>query len=220
MIPILPPRTKLFVLLKFGREDHMRALFHEGVVYMNTVKFFRDSDTKAGRGDPNEGMPWLKNYPPGEFRVPWAKDKTFHFQALQVRAQPKLALGNIYSLFSFASHHSIGLDEFRVDPLNKEFGTHMVMIRNPAAFLRRWEEAMRWKQIHHERGFVNYYDPSTHTGSLNVFWKSSAFAHQQEYRLHAMTASTEPLVVRLGPLNDIAEVYPSNAVDELVMRPK
>lgn len=217
---IAPPRTKLFVFMKFGEEPFMRALYDEGVVYMNTVQFFREQETATGRGDPDEGMPWLKNYPPGEFRVPWAKDKVFHYLALQVRAQPKFPLGNIYSLYSFASHHSIGRNEFRVDALNKELGSHMVLIHGASEFLRRWKEAMRWKQLGHERGFVSYYDLPTFTGGLNVFWKSSAYAYQQEYRLHAHTISAEPLVLRLGSLHDIADIYPADVIDDLVFLPK
>tara|TARA_R110002049_G_scaffold250486_2_gene424846 strand:- start:867 stop:1061 length:195 start_codon:yes stop_codon:yes gene_type:complete len=52
-------------------------------------------------------------------------------------------------------------------------------------------------------------------GKITLFQKPLEYEHQKEFRLYVERDSIEPLILNIGSLKDIAEIYQSN---ELIKR--
>lgn len=211
--------TTLFLLIKIGAEDHMTRLLEQGEVYLNTVEKMREYDTTTGRGDPTEGRAFLQNYPAGTLEFDFMKGCPVRYERLTVAQIPTFPLGNLYCLYSFGRHHTVGLSEFMLDPRCANFGTHFVIIKHLPKFFTRMEQALTTAGLEYDHGLVKYYDEQTYSGNLSVFYKPKTFAYQQELRFHVQTTLGEPLILQLGSLVDIAEIHPVSALPHLKALP-
>jgi hypothetical protein len=211
--------TKLFIFIKIGREEHVSSLLNDGSVYMNTVQRLRAADLESGRGDPTEGRSFVRNCPPGEFQVDFIKDKWFRYERFSYWETPKGELGNVYSLFTLAKHHTIGLSSFRMNSDCVKLGTHWLLIKAPGEFMKRLDAALCAAGLKFRQGLVNYYDDSTYSGRLSVFYKPNGFAYQQEFRYHVSNGNGKPLLLNIGSLRDIAEMHPISAIEHFAAYP-
>jgi hypothetical protein len=212
-------RTELFFLIKIGTEEHMTKLLEHGDVYLNTVEAMRNYDATTGRGDPTEGRAYLTNYPAGTVEFEFMK-RPVRYERLWIAHKPTEPLGNIYCVYCFGRHHTVGLSEFKLDPRCAQFGSHFVLIKDLPKFFRRMNRALKATGVKTENAIVKYYDERSYSGPLSVFHKPLAFAYQQELRFHLADKRGKPLLIQLGSLADIAELHPTTAFSHFKVIPK
>lgn len=208
---------KMFI--KFGEEDNIKDLFHNGTIYMSSIQRFREIEDNELRGDKYEGISRIKNYPPGQFEITSIGYKG-NYLALQVREAYKEVLGNIYSLYCISSHGWDNPLDFKMDDRLKRFGSHCVVIKDNQKFLSLIENKLKELKAKFRYGFVEYYDKDKVDRKINLFEKPNEFEYQKEFRFYIERLSAEPFVFNIGSLTDIAELHPSHIiVDQLKLQP-
>lgn len=208
--------TRIFCFLKFGSKDNIRDLYENGTVYCNPVQYFRELEDGRLRGDSYEGISRITNYPPGTFRISVAGkeiDRDFEYINLHLKHAYETVLGNIYSLYCVASTNIGEQSPFRIDQRCAEFGTHFLLIKNNPLFLSRVEKALRNQKLKFRHGFVRYYDCYRHNGPVDLFQKSNDFAFQNEFRFYIQRKATDPLILNIGSLRGMAEIYDAEALN-------
>lgn len=207
------------MFLKFGEEDNIKDMLHNGTIYMSPIQRFREIEDSELRGDKFEGVSRIKNYPPGQFEIPSIGYKG-NYLTLQVREAYKEVLGNIYSLYCISSHGWDNPLDFKMDDRIKRFGTHCIMIKDNQKFLSLIENKLKELKVKFRHGFVEYYDKDKVDRKINLFEKPNEFEYQKEFRFYVERLSTEPFVFNIGSLTDIAELHSSHIiVDELKLQP-
>jgi len=196
-------------LLKMGTRDHMKQ-FRNGLLYMNTLRFFRELEGDAARADRYEGIDHifqakdavLRITAPGfgEFVVPpedWAGPSTISMNAT--------ARCNLFCLYSLQEPVNGSL----FPPEHEWFGDSVVLVTNTQEFFHRLANAAQKSRLIFEGRPVEYYDEQAYTGKLGIFKKSSKYAHQREYRFAIRTDGTTPMTLDVGDLMDItSEIVP------------
>lgn len=206
--------------LKFGEQDHMLDLFENGTIYMNSIQFFRTLKDERLRSDRFEGVSNIRNYPSSKFEI---KELKYYgeFISLQTFESYKDVIGNLYSLYCISSYHIPDPFSFRIDTKNLAFGKACVMIENNPEFLKRITNKLLEQGFKFRHNLVNYYDISKKNGSLTLFEKPKEYEFQNEYRFYVERQSTEPLIIKIGSLRDIAKLYKSkDIIHSLKMCPK
>ncbi len=198
---------KLF--LKFGKLKHIKDLYENGTVFLNSIQHFRKLEDNGLRGDIYEGISSLLNLPFGEFEIKNLNYKG-KYVSTQIRESYKEVVGNIYSLYAVSSKGFPNPLEFKIDNRNSEFGSHCLMIKNPPLFFNRIEQELKNSKLKFRHGFVKYYDASKTNGEITLFQKQLEYEYQKEFRFYIERESIEPLILNIGSLKDIAEIYESN----------
>lgn len=206
------------MFLKFGQENDIKDLFHNGTIYMSPIQHFRKLEDGELRGDKYEGVSNIKNYPPGQFEIP-SIGYTGNYLALHLLESYENVLGNIYSLYCISSHGWQNPLDFKIDEKIKKFGSHCLIIKDNQKFLSLIETKLKEMNAKFRHGFVEYYDKNTVSRKINLFEKPTDFEYQKEFRFYVESDSTEPFVFSIGNLTDIAEMHPAELiVDELKLQ--
>lgn len=216
-------KNSLLGLIKFGWEDHMLDLYHNGTIYLNDLSYFKEVDKNENRADIYEGITNIK-------QVNWLKVATKDGKTIfelsrdgeqggrllsaQLRESIPGLKGNIYCMYAFTPDWPT--NNKCIDPRNINFGDDrptMVVIENISEFSKRIIEKLDELGLSGTGKLVTYYDEKTHEGDLGVFHKSSRFSYQCEFRLFVghkkdmMYESNGALRFQLGPLHDIASIH-------------
>jgi hypothetical protein len=209
-----PKSHTIKMFLKFGSEENITDLFDNGTLYLNTLQYFRSVEDSELRGDRYEGISQIKNYPPGNFEIP-----AINFKGKYINIHLKKAFdevfGNIYSLYCISSFAIPNPFEFSIDERIKGFGSHCLMVMDNQEFLDRIKKALQKRNLKYRHGFVSYYDRYTKNGAVTLFQKTREFAYQNEFRIYVESNATEPLVVNIGNLENIAQIVPMSAIMSL-----
>lgn len=198
--------------IKFGSRYTITDLYENGTVYLNPVQYFKNLEDKF-RGDSYEGASYIHNLPAGQFRISIGGkqiDRDFNYLNLHLKQAYEKTLGNIYSLYCLSSKILRGDKPVTIDKRIKDFGDTALLIRDNPKFLELLESALKRKRLKYFTGFVEYYNRHIYNGSVDVFNKPSEYSYQNEFRIYVRRRSDEPLVLNIGSLKDIAEVYPAN----------
>lgn len=198
---------KLF--LKFGELKYIKDLYENGTVFLNSIQHFRKLEDNGLRGDIYEGISNLRNLPSGEFEIKSLNHKG-KYVSMQVRESYEEVVGNIYSLYAVSSQGFPNPLEFKIDNRNSEFGSHCLMIKNLPLFFNRIEQELKNSKLKFRHGFVKYYDANKTNGEITLFQKPLEYEYQKEFRFYVERDSIEPLILNIGSLKDIAEIYESN----------
>lgn len=103
----------------------------------------------------------------------------------------------------------------RLDERNMEFGDTFVVIFNPKEFLSRIDAAIKNLNKTYSWNLVKYYDEDSHNGDLDVFHKPLKYKHQNEFRIFVNNAENEPLILKIGSIEDISEIFEINKFRKL-----
>jgi hypothetical protein len=208
------------MFLKFGQEEHIKDLYYNGTVYMNSIQYFRKLEDGELRGDEYEGISRIKNYPPGQFEIPAIGFKGNHL-ALQIRESYPTVLGNIFSLYCISSHGWERPQDCRIDEKNKGFGSYCLVVKDNIKFLSLIENKLKELNLKYRHGFVEYYDKDKVDRVITLFEKPLEFEYQKEFRFYVERRSEQPFSFSIGSLTDIAEIHPSKGIiDTLELRKK
>lgn len=208
IIPI--EENRLFFLFRRGKHEHIKALFEDGEIFINSIDFIRTCDNNQERSDEDDGILYRKFY--GDAKVTVCDvGKDFNKDGIAMDAS-NLVLkndhkekGNIYCLTGIYSEH---LSENRNDIAfdTKSFGEAIIFIPNPKKFLDKLFNALK------ENGYTNFksgkvfYYNNDFSGNVGFFKKHEKFKPQSDYRIFIPNTKNEPIKLRIDSLKDIASL--------------
>lgn len=210
----MPKSHIINMFLKFGSEENVTDLFDNGTIYLNTLQYFRTIEDAELRGDNYEGISQIKNYPPGDFEI-----SAINFKGKYISLHLKNAFeevrGNIYSLYCISSFAIPNPSNFSIDERVKGFGSHCLMVIDNQEFLERIQKALQKRNLIYRHGFVSYYDRYVINGKITLFQKPLEFDYQNEFRIYVESNATEPVVLKIGNLKNIAQIVPTSDILKL-----
>jgi hypothetical protein len=194
-------------LLKFGAENHMRALYEHGTVYLNTLEYFRRGEDGRVRFDTDEGLHSIYQGPQVTYRFD-VRGETIHrmggddVNALRIW-QPGREDVNVYCMTALCEP-----GDHRLDARFDGFGRACVKINNPKEFLDRFKAAAQSAAESVQPGLVEYVSARGHVGDMGVFRKLDTFAWQSELRIavEPLVSTRGPIQFTLGSLRDVADL--------------
>lgn len=190
-------------LLKFGAPEHMEQLVKEGVLFMQPISYFIALEDNASRGDKHEALSEY-HQGPGTSIVIDGKHELSHekgtLKFVTIRKEEEKNC-NIFCLLAITPSYR------QVDPRNDNLGDACVFIHKPASFLDRFRQAAAPICAQLQTGPVEYVPQATYRGSMGPFKKfAEGYAHQNEVRCLIRPGSPDPVILKLGSLEDIAEL--------------
>lgn len=212
-------KDRIHLLLKFGSKKNIEDLYKNGTVYLNTLEYFQFQENNSYRGDPQEATVHIKNFPnPENYTLTFTDTKTgksFSKKPGELFLSYKnLSPGNLYSLYGIK--HSDFVDGiFRVDPKVKEFGSHFLVISDPAQFMERLKFKIKESGMKFQAQAVEYYDKWQHNGPLTLFHKTLEYKYQNEYRILVNNKTDKPIKFSLGSLEEISQILETDRIQHL-----
>ena len=233
--PYLPSK-KLFLAFKISDLEKIEAL-QKGLIYMNSLSYFSEIEEKtliSVRNDPLEKVYSKthsgkgKNSPRILMKV--SGEEKDEFIDLGDDVNLKIEYGDpsnimIFCMSAFADNGTGRIPgerdgAFHLDKRFKEFGTHLLIIKNIDEFIQRLNKAIStsnhvyWSENFHEiYGLVQYKDLKNFSGHIGIFRKDIKYEWQQEFRI-CFGVTNEGLNINggfelnIGDISDITEVIP------------
>jgi len=197
-------------LVKFGQYEHICQLRDQGLLYMNTLLYFRQIEDEELRGDKFEGVADVKRGNSGKVTPKNDPENQFIVSRWEIRRDlPQLEKINVFCMC--AVRPSMG--NFPVDKRNFRFGDYALILTNPQEFIDRISSQLESGNINHKANLVEYI--SNYAGEVGPFRKLKDFAYQSEWRLVCYNGpSKERDDIRIGSIKDICIVVKSNEVNQ------
>ena len=218
----------VFLAKVFSEPQHADDLI-KGKLYANTLRYFRNIEGDATRGDPEEGaiMPRLEglaieltstNSLTGEVdKITITGDDLAAPPSIRPRWFEHL---NLFCMYGALTGKFTTISETNITDFQKQlempqdceqFGSHAVLIRNTREFIRRVNVAAEKTEYKIYYGLVQYYDPDIGTPPIHspiqtLFLKRKMYEYQKEWRLAIDTGTTAdcPIIFDIGGIEDIA----------------
>lgn len=200
-------------VFKMGAEEHMNDLLLNGTIYMNSIQHFKKLEDDELRGDNYEGVSRIWNTKNGNFSIP-SLGYNGKYQHLHLTQSFKEVAGNIYSMYCISSVGFGSPYEIKFDERLLNFGSHTFVVFDMQKFLDRMKRILDLTGLEFEYGLVNYYDKREVNKELTVFDKPDYFEYQKEYRFYLKRDAMDAFSFKLGSLEDIAKVIPTEAIFE------
>lgn len=187
-------------LIKIGKEEHILSLWKQGVVYMNTVSFFRDlENTGDGRSDSDEGAHSI------------AQTSKILIDKMELASQTPItfSVSNINNGYIFCMIGVDSTDELKQVLADNLYalGGSFVIIKQPEEFVKRCVAVMRSNNIDLKWGRVRYYDKNEGSFLLDPWLKNKNYAKQSEFRLYFKRKEEGPAALIIKSIEDISEAY-------------
>lgn len=213
------------VLLKFGEHEHLMKFLLDGTLRVSSINDIRKTENEKEkdnfRNDSLEGITHYTSVGPTELTlVPISGKPSFKLpvQNITYYGQYEEIYGNISSFYGITDkcfHQGLLLP---VDKKMKLFGDHFIIIKNFDEFVRRIDIAIENSTRYSwQYGFVKYFDEKNFRGTIDPFKKRNIYSYQKEFRLHFKTGQSKPIFINIGPLYDIAQIFPTTALDNFKM---
>lgn len=212
----------ILFLLKFGSKENVLDLNENGTLYMNSFEYFEKQEKNIYRGDSLEGVVHLENYTDtSEFTVTIENrttGKKILRQPQKLAIQYKdLSAGNLYCMYCIRESDLIQGERFRISPKMKDFGTHFLLIFNPHKFMDKVERCFQENKKSFMARPVEYYEQNNYNGPLSLFHKKHDLSYQKEFRIVTRNSKSEPIVMKIGSIKDISEVFETDKLIEIEM---
>lgn len=205
--------------LKFGHEEHVQQLVDHGIMYCNTVDFFKVLEDKSVRGDKMEFLSKITNLHGDQIKNFSMKVSgntiDLHPSHLQLREREQYPYGNLFCMYHIRPDHFQNQRKCFIDPLTQNFGSHFMMVTDCVEFDRRVRLALVHQKLEFSRGVVDYYDLKTYNGKLSPFHKSNEYAYQREFRILIKGFPNEPILINIGSLKDITMIFETKRIPEI-----
>jgi hypothetical protein len=208
------------LLLKLGQREHMEML-RKGLLYMNSLAFFKLLEADPARSDPYEGTDSIiQPFDIAEFildpHIPGLDPFHVHGAPDGLVGPVRIALNRTSScniLCMFAVNRLI---EAPIFPKSRQwFGDSFVLFTDIREFFTRLEAVAKRQGLKVEGRPVEYYDETKYSGRTGRFRKPSIYSHQSEYRIVVEPGVDGPFRFEIGDLSDItSEVIPLDVADE------
>lgn len=214
-------------LLKFGKKEHMEALYNEGLLYMNTFDYFINlEDNGDGRADKYEattlyyagdGVDDIKlTLGSGDDKITLSREGGTLSIAM-ITDQPTYS--HLYSMTAIDTKWALEND-LLLDERNFADGKdYVVIIHDCNKFIERLTNKLNENKGNSKLSFIEYIDEHNYSGQIGCFRKFDKFSYQNEWRCAVLqNGIKEPITITLGSLADIAftprnkrEFYEMNA---------
>lgn len=208
-VPLPPSEGKTPVtLVKVCDRIFMKKLLEEGEVFMRTLEYYRKlendgADCSDGRGDAYEGVDAI------------TQATAICFGGKEIKTSFTIRLnfpngyrGLIYCLYG-VYNDSYSNGELILPDEMKEMGDTAVVIKDPMSFIDRCVTAARKAGAGQTAaGSVGYYNETEGDYFLSPFWKRRKFLPQSEYRFYIPCNYTGDFTLRIGSIEDIADIFP------------
>lgn len=184
-------------LVKVGQEKHMLSLLKQGIVYMNSLSYFKSLEhTEDGRADESEGAHSV------------VQTGGMIINGLESNVSTPLTFfapgynkGYIYC--TVAVFDDTKPEEFLNERM-LDMGEVAIVIHEPEQFVRRCVDVLRAHCINLDWGNVRYYDKTEGSFLLDPWLKPKGFEYQKEFRLFFPMAENKAKVLQIGSIEDIA----------------
>jgi hypothetical protein len=200
-------------MFKFGASQHI-AQFAQGLLYMNTLKYFVEMEASSLRRDSHEGTSHWRRGDGAilQIKVTPTVAKAFNmssadgqFKAIAnirgpIRFLPD-ALKNVNVFCMYALRESAS-GTF-VDAGNLGFGDTFAALKGLDEFMKRVKAAAPGTGQELRSDLVEYIDEDSYEGPVGIFKKLSDFSYQSEFRIAFLPGTGAPLRLQIGDLSDI-----------------
>lgn len=212
---------KCVSFIKRGQNEHIKALFEKGEVYISTVDFIKNCD-ESGRGDSHEGLIQRFYIPEGEVffksidEVIDENDIGIPFKSASMII-PSGFIGNIYSfstIYRSDLEAAIEMNEKILLKTRLHFGEAAVFIRDCQSFIDRIVKALIKKGFIEDDiqvSVVEYYSEE-YQGSCGYFMKHQDYSYQKEVRILVKNPTNQAIKLYIGSIEDIAWFSSSGAL--------
>lgn len=200
-------------LLKFGKKEHMEALYNEGLLYMNTFDYFINlEDNGDGRADKYEattlyyagdGVDDIKlTLGSGDDKITLSREGGTLSIAM-ITDQPTYS--HLYSMTAIDTKWALEND-LLLDERNFADGKdYVVIIHDCNKFIERLTNKLNENKGNSKLSFIEYIDEHNYSGQMGCFRKFDKFSYQNEWRCAVLqNGIKEPIAITLGSLADIA----------------
>jgi hypothetical protein len=194
-------------LVKFGRAEHIRPMIENGVLYMNNLPYFWAVEDSSVRGDANDGVDAIRRGTKARIFKQDGTEIPASVTSWVLREHTYAKNTNVLCMYSLRES-STPID-YRV----LEFGDTSLLFTQPQVFFDRLHAAVRREELD-ARGDLVEYVSDNHTGEVGPFRKLAMFSWQAEWRLVVHNGPGGPLILNIGPLNDIARILPTRDLIE------
>ena len=201
--------TTVHYLLKFGTKLNVQRLYLHGEIYMNTVQSFAELEKKEV-GDKFERTVEIKNFGKGNLKltsVETGKTVNLDLQSGQYKKDYLGDLGNIYCTYALSDQLLKRKLVHRVDKRMLLFGTDCLIIHNVPKFFELIENELKRLEVKYIHNLVQYHNFKKNNHKVTYFHKSHLYSYQHEHRLVAFNKTGFPLVINIGSLKDISDIY-------------
>lgn len=197
---------KIIGLIKFQTEEIIKDIYKNGTIYLNTIEFFKNTTNKI-KQDKNETITdlWQADQI-GEIIV---GGRSFDIvKNSNIKVYSPIKLTHIYSFAGLYSDDEYEIGGKIFDEKLLEHGEYLILIYNPKEFFERFDLILKKEKIGRcRRNRVEYIDEKKYHGTMNPFKKFNYYEHEQEYRLGISHSISEPVILKLGSLEDISEIF-------------
>lgn len=227
-VSINPENSPIELIIKLGSHKNMRSLFEDGVIYMNTLEFYRTLEADDERRDVNEGAERVRNCRGGTLKLKNPEIGGFEEIAQLTHSRIRELNSNLQNLNVFCSYYlKVEMPIRNLGTAISErakfgFGEYAVVVADAGEFVTRIKQAAVAKGYKHFRRLVKYVDFSQDDFEVGPFVKDHIFAHQNELRIAVFTGENTGAAIQLeiGSLEDIAIMVPAKALDEISIQDK
>lgn len=165
----------------------------------------------SGRSDIFEGTTHLKNGTSGILKIKIEDSwKNLNLRKFQFKEEFKGQFGNALSLYHIEKKLFLRKSIHRIDKRMIEFGDTAILIFQAEEFIRRVEKKLFELGIKFDHCKVRYRNFSKIKDlKLNPFIKSHTLSFHHGYRIYIPTNKSEKLIIEIGSIEDIANIYSS-----------
>jgi hypothetical protein len=202
----------VYLLLKFGQEDHLKFFQKHGLIYCNPVKYFADLEDNNTRGDKLEAAISFQYEPEclvelkplDKPEMNWIKLPSKDLSIIKYSKSP---LGN---LFCMSALNVPVIETPTIYEINNQFNatyTHYLLIYDTDTFLQRLKAGLNKLPFEFQCRLVEYLNLKKYTGEKDVFKKDLSYSWQEEFRVYLDIEKTETFSFSIGSLEDISSIY-------------
>lgn len=208
IIPI--EENRLYFLFKRGKEEHIKALYEKGEVYISHIDYIRNCDENEDRSYKDDGINYRNFFGEATIKMCDVGDDieknefTLKTDNLVLK-QDNEVKGNIYCLTGIYSDDLMN-DRSEIRYKTQSFGDSLILIYKPRIFLERiFGELQKLGYKNYKANKVLYYGDD-YSGKVDFFRKHEKFKTQKEYRIFIPNERNEPIKLNIGSLEDIAKM--------------
>ena len=235
------PSKQFWLLFKIASRERLKQM-QSGLLYMNSLDYFSSLQDEVSldlRADNYENVHGILRAGPTEngHTEIWMEigdkkvklDERFPLTA-KYNITKNIMLFCMGCLAEDRNGNLIGDTKEGVvfDEKLKQFGDHVLTIKNPVEFWKRYTKALTIRKgifkppiVHEGCGRVDYTNIYTFSGAKGIYLKDQRYEWQREFRLAigaddgALNANGA-LELRIGTIKDISEIFP---IEQLLERP-
>jgi hypothetical protein len=205
---------RVLALFKFGKQKHIEQFVHEGLIYMNSLNYFKTLENDMLRADKHESVSYSAQADGATLRMQqdekWIDIGTISGPIVSSNGSERVT--NVFCMYAFRESASKDLN----DPRNFNFGDTFSALIDGDEFLRRVHASAKRENINIKQGLVDYVDKASYNGEMGIFRKFSDFAYQSEFRLSVVTGKENPFLLRIGDLSDISITGPLTNINKRI----